>query len=306
MKKTAANICVGFRVGKLTVESRTEERKNGYTVWRCRCDCGGEILLDTRCLQRGTVRDCGCSTVVKPGQRDITGMRFGKLVAIAPVDPSQKGDVIWHCRCDCGGEIDAPLPQLRSGYRKSCGCLSHPPLKDFIGKRFGNLTVLAYAGKRAGMHRWRCLCDCGKETIVGQTLLQSGKTKSCGCLQEKQILENLKLCDGTSVAILEAVRSRLLPTNTSGVTGVYQNKRTGKWCAQITFKGKTYSLGTYSRIEDAAKARKKAEDRLFGEFLDWYYSEYPETKSRLRQSGNAAEPSGKGVRKPEKQLNSHT
>ena len=289
MKKTAANICVGFRVGKLTVESRTEERKNGYTVWRCRCDCGGEILLDTRCLQRGTVRDCGCSTVVKPGQRDITGMRFGKLVAIAPVDPAQKGDVLWHCRCDCGGEIDAPLPQLTSGYRKSCGCLSHPPLKDFIGKRFGNLTVLAYAGKRAGMHRWRCLCDCGKETIVGQTLLQSGKTKSCGCLQEKQILENLKLCDGTSVAILEAVRSRLLPTNTSGVTGVYQNKRTGKWCAQITFKGETYSLGTYSRIEDAAKARKKAEDRLFGEFLDWYYSthERPEKKAQRARAAPA-------------------
>ena len=306
MSTTRPHIQIGFRVGKLEVAALTEERKNGYTVWKCRCDCGGEILLDTCCLQRGTVRDCGCSTVVKPGQRDITGMRFGKLVAIAPVDPSQKGDVIWHCRCDCGGEIDAPLPQLTSGYRKSCGCLSHPPMKDYIGKRFGNLTVLAYAGKRAGMHRWRCRCDCGKETIVGQTLLQSGKTKSCGCLQEKQILENLKLCDGTSVAILEAVRSRLLPTNTSGVTGVYQNKRTGKWCAQITFKGKTYSLGTYSRIEDAAKARKKAEDRLFGEFLDWYYSEYPEAKSRLRQSGNAAEPSGKGVRKPEKQLNSHT
>ena len=289
MSTTRPHIQVGFRVGKLEVAAPTEERKNGYTVWKCCCDCGGEILLDTRCLQRGTVRDCGCSTVVKPGQRDITGMRFGKLVAIAPVDPSQKGDVIWHCRCDCGGEIDAPLPQLRSGYRKSCGCLSHPPLKDFIGKRFGNLTVQAYAGKRAGMHRWRCLCDCGKETVVGQTLLQSGKTKSCGCLQEKQILENLKLCDGTSVAILEAVRSRLLPTNTSGVTGVYQNKRTGKWCAQITFKGKTYSLGTYSRIADAVKARKAAEGRLFGEFLDWYYSahERPEEKAQRARAAPA-------------------
>lgn len=43
------------------------------------------------------------------------------------------------------------------------------------------LTVLEYAGKQGGMHRWRCLCDCGKESIVGQTLLQSGKNKSCGC-----------------------------------------------------------------------------------------------------------------------------
>jgi hypothetical protein len=280
MKK---HVGVGFRVGKLTVESSTEKRRNKYIVWKCRCDCGGEILLDTRCLQRGTVRDCGCSTIVNPGQRDITGMRFGKLVAVAPVNPPQKGGTVWHCRCDCGGEIDAPLRQLTSGYRKSCGCMSHPPLKNLVGKRFGLLTVLAYDGKRDRMHRWRCLCDCGKEVVVGQTLLQSGKTKSCGCLQTSIIVENLKLCDGTSVAIIEASRHHLLSTNTSGFTGVYRNRHTGKWCAQITFKGKTYFLGSYSKIEDAAQARKEAEDRLFGEFLEWYYSTHgkPEESEKL-------------------------
>ena len=279
MSDTRPHIQVGFHVGKLEVIAATDQRKNGYTVWRCRCECGNEILLDTRCLQRGTMRDCGCSTVVKPGQRDITGMRFGKLVAIAPVDPSQKGDVIWHCRCDCGGEIDAPLPQLRSGYRKSCGCLSHPPLKNFIGKRFGNLTVLAYAGKRAGMHRWRCLCDCGKETVVGQTLLQSGKTKSCGCLQAASIMEKLKLCEGTSVTVLEASKHRVLPTNTSGYTGVYRAAKTGKWQAQITFKRKTYYLGSYDRLEDAVAARKRGEE-MHDDFIQWYYTTHKRTKGR--------------------------
>ena len=279
MSDTRPHIQVGFHVGKLEVIAATDQRKNGYTVWRCRCECGNEILLDTRCLQRGTMRDCGCSTVVKPGQRDITGMRFGKLVAIAPVDPSQKGDVIWHCRCDCGGEIDAPLPQLRSGYRKSCGCLSHPPLKDFIGKRFGNLTVLAYAGKRAGMHRWRCLCDCGKETVVGQTLLQSGKTKSCGCLQAASIMEKLKLCEGTSVTVLEASKHRVLSTNTSGYTGVYRAAKTGKWQAQITFKRKTYYLGSYDRLEDAVAARKRGEE-MHDDFIQWYYTTHKRTKGR--------------------------
>lgn len=73
------------------------------------------------------------------------------------------------------------------------------------------LTVTGYAGKEDGQHLWRCKCDCGKETVVRQTNLQSGKTKSCGCLQEKQLLENLKLCEGTSVTILEAGRRRLRP-----------------------------------------------------------------------------------------------
>jgi len=42
-----------------------------------------------------------------------------------------------------------------------------------------------------------------KETVVGQTLLQTGKTKSCGCLQATVIYDNLKLCEGTSVTLLE-------------------------------------------------------------------------------------------------------
>ncbi len=152
----------GYRAGKLTVTEKTEARKNGYMVWRCRCDCGGEILLDTRCLQRGTVKDCGCQTPVKPGQKDLTGQRFGKLTALYPTEKRGRGgSLIWHCKCDCGGELDAPQHQLSSGYRKSCGCLSKPHKKDFIGKRFGKVVVQCYAGKWDGLYRWLCLCDCG-------------------------------------------------------------------------------------------------------------------------------------------------
>lgn len=63
----------GFQLGNLTVVSATDRRKNGYTIWQYKCDCGNTIELDTRTLQRGTVRDCGCRTKVNPGQRDITG-----------------------------------------------------------------------------------------------------------------------------------------------------------------------------------------------------------------------------------------
>lgn len=192
-----SKISTGVHVGQLTVIEATPQRKSGYTVWRCQCDCGGEILLDIRTLQRGTVTDCGCKTKLKPGQRDITGQRFRLLTAQYPLpERDASGSTVWHCICDCGGEIDALLHQLTAGFRKSCGCLSHPPLKDYLGKRFSMLTVTGYAGKEDGQHLWCCKCDCGKETVVRQTNLQSGKTKSCGCLQEEQILENLKLCEG--------------------------------------------------------------------------------------------------------------
>ncbi len=261
----------GYRAGKLTVAEKTEARKHGYMVWRCRCDCGGEICLDTRCLQRGTVVDCGCESKVRPGQRDLTGQRFGKLTALYPTGARDKGgSLVWHCKCDCGGEVDAPLHQLSCGYRKSCGCMSKPRVKDFTGKRFGRLVVQKYAGKWDGMHRWSCICDCGNETVVAQTALQSGKTKSCGCLQKEQIADHLRLVDGTSVTILEAAKKHRISTNTSGHTGVYLNKSRGKWVAQIRFKRKAYSLGSYDRIEDAIKARERGEE-MWDDFLNWYY-----------------------------------
>lgn len=54
--------------------------------------------------------------------------------------------------------------------------------RDLTGQRFGRLTVLeALPGDRRT--RWRCICDCGQETVVGSGHhLTSGNTKSCGCL----------------------------------------------------------------------------------------------------------------------------
>ena len=146
-KQNKPKIGIGYRVGKLTVEEATPQRRSGYTVWCCRCDCGGEILLDTRYLQRGTITDCGCATRVKPGQKDLTGLRFGKLVCIEPTEQRSKSRraTVWRCQCDCGNECPAPITQLTSGYKKSCGCLGHPPLKDYVKKLRQNNTIPGFS-----------------------------------------------------------------------------------------------------------------------------------------------------------------
>lgn len=118
------------------------------------------------------------------------------------------------------------------------------------------------------MHRWQCRCDCGKETVVGQTLLQNGKTKSCGCVQANVYKENLKLMEGTSVTILRAIKNgRLIKSNTSGYNGVYYSSTRKRWIAQITFQGKTKYLGSFELLEDAVKARQRGE-RVYDEFLE--------------------------------------
>lgn len=50
--------------------------------------------------------------------------------------------------------------------------------------------------------------------------------------------------------------------NTSGVTGVYLNKRNGLWCAQIKHNGHTRHLGSSKSIDDVIKLRKAEERRL--------------------------------------------
>lgn len=117
-----------------------------------------------------------------------------------------------------------------------------------IGKRFGMLTVVSYAGKENGFHIWHCKCDCGKEIDVRQSNLQNGWTWSCGCQRDPQ--KNLHYADGTC---LEMLRPDLMyKTNTSGVRGIYFSNKRNKWIAQIMFKQKCYYLGGYDRIEEAA------------------------------------------------------
>jgi len=62
-----------------------------------------------------------------------------------------------------------------------------PKFVDRKGQRFGRLLVVEEAGRNALKKvMWRCVCDCGEETVVPSGGLVTGNTTSCGCfLQEK-------------------------------------------------------------------------------------------------------------------------
>lgn len=62
-----------------------------------------------------------------PNSLDITGQRYGKLVAIEPTAKRAKsGGVVWLFQCDCGNRKAIPANSVRSGLVKSCGCLAKP------------------------------------------------------------------------------------------------------------------------------------------------------------------------------------
>ncbi len=54
---------------------------------------------------------------------DLSGLRFGKLVALLKVGVAANGASLWHCKCDCGSTIETQASALRAGRTNSCGCL---------------------------------------------------------------------------------------------------------------------------------------------------------------------------------------
>lgn len=54
---------------------------------------------------------------------DLTGQRFGKLVALTRHYDSQKQITLWECQCDCGNTISVRASSLVHERVKSCGCL---------------------------------------------------------------------------------------------------------------------------------------------------------------------------------------
>lgn len=77
----------------------------------------------------------------------ITGMQFGRLIAIRPTDRRQGGGVVWECRCNCGNEnmqniehsgntVYRASAALRNGNTASCGCLRKETApKNLAGKK---------------------------------------------------------------------------------------------------------------------------------------------------------------------------
>lgn len=124
------NDLTGKRFGRLVVLKKTEKRtSNRGVIWLCRCDCGNEKEIPGETLKRGESVSCGCyqkeiaSEKGGKNKLDLTGQRFGKLVALYPIySKDRTRHTRWHCRCDCGNECDIDLGNLRQGFSKSCGC----------------------------------------------------------------------------------------------------------------------------------------------------------------------------------------
>ena len=200
------------------------------------------------------------------GGRMETREKYGRLTPVRKLE-GYGGRNVWECRCDCGNLCHVRMSNLKSGHTKSCGCLRKEKQKkkfhDLTGMRFGKLTVINFVSQKSGgPSLWNCRCDCGNMTQQYGPNLRRGLVVSCGCVRresgKKQYEQNIHYINGTQ---LELVRSKKIwKTNKTGVKGVYQEKRTGKYIASMTFQGKREILGRFQTLEEARQAREQAEE----------------------------------------------
>lgn len=128
----------GQRFGQLTVTSRIPREQvralgmRGGAHWKCKCDCGMERVTFGKFLRSGQVKACAaCTEVARAAifaakrRLDVTGGRYGMLVALR-LDSAGKGQgAHWLFACDCGQQASLRLKDVRHGNTLSCGCLKH-------------------------------------------------------------------------------------------------------------------------------------------------------------------------------------
>lgn len=172
----------GRQFGELTVIRRVENDKSNRVCWLCRCSCGKELTVQALHLKSGHTRSCGCKRYLGNGnRRDLIGQRFGRLTALYFVRKENRvKNSYWHCRCDCGNELDVYTMSLVQGLTRSCGCLNKEQsakIRDHM--HFQDNTCLERL-KRVQTDRWE-----NKAGFRGLFLTEYGKYRVMIIFQKK-------------------------------------------------------------------------------------------------------------------------
>lgn len=203
---------------------------------------------------------------------DLTGKRFGRLVAVRESGRSKCGAVMWECQCDCGNKTIIKGSDLRAGTVVSCRCYSRDLfIKNITTHGFWhhpifnvwrNMIARCYIPEHDGYEHYggRGISVCRewqgspKEFIAWAEKngwkkgLQIDRFNNEGNYSPS----NCRFATPSE----NALNTRLLQVrNTSGFRGVSWHKRLGKYRAMVHLENKSRWLGAFPTAIEAAKAR---------------------------------------------------
>lgn len=150
---------------------------------------------------------------------------------------------------------------------------------DLTGQKFGRLTVIGYShSDHNNKSYWACVCECKNERKVQTSMLRSGRTRSCGCLQREKASKSIQ---------------DLIKRDFDNLTGNKYNRLTvikyietkhshRIWecrcdCGKITKvreqnlkRGTSKSCGCYNREQSSLKHKKHGQSFIDGKFTPEY------------------------------------
>ncbi|EKS16958.1 AP2 domain-containing protein [Streptococcus sp. F0441] len=190
---------------------------------------------------------------------DLTNQRFGRLTVLGDVGKrTSRGRVLWHCLCECGRVTFVQGDHLKKGRIRSCGCLNdekkHERFKDLTNTETDNFKIIDRARSKNQRVYWNCICKhCGNHVELQSN--QIARYLSCGCKHNRSTKERM-----AEISDPESLKTNK-PTakSTTGVRGVYFNKRKNRYQVFINVDKKPKYLGSTSSLEEAAKMRHEAE-----------------------------------------------
>lgn len=190
---------------------------------------------------------------------DLTGNKYGRLTVLGDVGKrTGQGRILWHCLCECGNTNYVRADHLKNGSVVSCGCLNeekkHERFKDLTNTETDNFKVIDRAYSKNQRVYWNCVCKhCGNHIELQSNQIE--RYLSCGCNHNRSTKERMaEISDPKSLRT-----NKPTAKSTTGVRGVYFNKRKKRYQVFINVDKKPKYLGSYVSLEEAAKIRREAE-----------------------------------------------
>ena len=120
----------GKKFGRLTPKEYVKGGK-----WICECECGNIIIVDTRNLNSGHTKSCGCLQKEKASQNtyDMSNYEDDNIKVLSRDGSDEQQIAMWKCLCkNCGNIFSTRGSSIRAGYTKSCGCVHSENEKNII------------------------------------------------------------------------------------------------------------------------------------------------------------------------------
>lgn len=234
----------------------------------------------------------------KPQEKIQIGKTYKNIFVLSDSEDGKKPKR-YNCQCGrCGKFFTQNGQEIYKNQAGGCPDCRENDRKEkrikeaekYIGSVSGELEVTGITGIRKYNGRdvvfAACRCSCGNVVDIPLNRLKSGQAQTCGHNRS----ENLKIgrvvtehahIGGTLVTAIDG-RRKTNKNSRTGIKGV-SRMQDGKYRAYINFQHKQYHLGSYENIDDAETARKIAEEKIYGPFLEWYASAHPEQWEKIKK-----------------------